>query len=832
MSENYFLSFNEKMSYNPKEIASLLNVQFEQHFDGKVSMLMIDSRLIFNPLETLFFALKGNRHDGHLFIEELYNKGVRNFVVSDKYHVSYNCREANYYKVPDVLDALQRLSANHRKKFDIPIIAITGSNGKTIVKEWLSQIIGENETLTRSPRSYNSQIGVPLSVWQLNERTTMAVFEAGISKSGEMKRLAEIISPQFGIFTNLGTAHQQNFVSQDEKLDEKLLLFKDAKTIFYCKDHKLVDEKITQKHPDKELITWGKCKNANLQITSTQCNDETIIETIWKNQKYNWLLPFEDTASIENALQVLLFLLYSGYSIDYLHNKLKELQPVGMRMEQKEGIGGSLIINDTYSSDFTSLELALDFLSRQGLKKGMKKTLIISDMFQSGMSDFELYSKVANLITSRDIDRIICIGSVISSFADVFRNNSFFFSTTEEFLTILHKFSFSKEAVLIKGARAFEFERIVSQLETKQHNTILEINLNALVNNLNVFRSRLDAGVKTLVMVKAFGYGSGSHEIAGVLQHHKVDYLGVAYADEGVELRKAGISLPILVMNPEESSFGLMLKYGLEPEIFCFRILHSFNKIVKSEGVSNIAIHLKIETGMNRLGFCNKEIDRLLDDLNRMERLEIKSVFSHLAGSEITEHDDFTHRQIEHFKSVCKKIEEKIGYKFIRHILNSAGTERFPEAHFEMVRLGIGLYGISSENNSRIENCVSLKTRISQIKFVSSGESIGYGRSQYFENDGSIAVLPIGYADGLSRRLSCGVGKVMINGQLVPIVGNICMDMCMIDISSLENVKEGDEVIIFGDDYPVIEIAKQSGTIPYEVLTGIGRRVKRIYFME
>ena len=821
------------MTYTPIEIASMMNVKFKQHSHNKLSTLIIDSRLVFNPSESLFFAIKGNRHDGHLFIDELYNKGVRNFVVSDDYQISDNHDDANFYKVENVLYALQKLTSEHRRKFNVPVLAITGSNGKTIVKEWLSQVIGDKENLTRSPRSYNSQVGVPLSVWQMNEQTTMAVFEAGISQTKEMKRLADIIQPTYGIFTNIGSAHQENFCSKYSKIIEKLRLFKDAKEIFYCKDQKTVDTIIKKFFSDKKLINWGYNENADLRITNIEHSDNTIITTIWKGLEYKWLLPFEDTASIENALHALLFLLYRGYDADYLNKKLKLLQPVSMRMEQKEGIGGSLIINDTYSSDFTSLELALAFLDRQALKKGMKKTLILSDMFQSGMRDEYLYKKVADLLRKRNVYRIIGVGEYLTYYEKYFfKINTHFFKSTDDFLSELHKFSFANEAVLIKGARNFEFERIVSQLETKQHNTVLEINLNALVNNLNVFRSRLNPETKVLAMVKAFGYGSGSYEIGGSLQHHKVDYLGVAFADEGMDLRKAGISLPILVMNPEESGFALMLKYNLEPEIYGFYILQLFNKAIEQEALSDIIIHLKIDTGMNRLGFRDEEIDKLINDLKKMPRLKVKSVFSHLAGSDSPEHDDFTRLQITRFENACKRLEEELGYRFLRHILNSAGIERFPEAHFDMVRLGIGLYGISANNDTRIENTISLKTSISQIKVVQPCESVGYGRSQRMENGGTIAVIPVGYADGLSRRLSCGKGKVMIHGQLAPTVGNICMDMCMIDISNLANVKEGDEVIIFGDDYPVSEIAKQSDTIPYEVLAGIGRRVKRVYFME
>ena len=820
------------MVYTPIEIASMLNVNFIQNSFNNTSILLIDSRIINNPSESLFFALRGSHHNGHDFIGELYNKGVHNFVISDANRIMEKDYKANFFIVEDVKKALQKIASEQREKFKVPVVGITGSNGKTIVKEWLSQVIDDKEYLTRSPRSYNSQIGVPLSVWQMNDHTTMAIFEAGISEPGEMKQLKKIINPTLGIFTNIGEAHCDNFSSTTPKLLEKLLLFEDVKIIFYCKDQILVDRNICKKFPDKKLITWGWHKDATLRIISIEHNNNTVVSTIWKDIVNIWEFPFEDAASIENALHVLLFLLYHQYPKGYLKEKLKHLQPVNMRLEQKEGINGSLIINDTYSFDFTSLEIALNFLKQQALKNMMKQTLIISDIPYLSSYYLKFYKKLANIVKSRKINRLIGIGETIYKNASIFPKNSFFFKSVKEFLSVIHTFSFDNEAILIKGARTFEFENIVARLETKQHNTVLEINLNALVNNLNVFRSKLNADTKTLAMVKAFGYGSGSAEIAGTLQHHKVDYLGVAYADEGVDLRNAGIALPIIVMNPEESAFSLMLKYGLEPEIYSFRILQLYNKAVKKEGLTDVCIHLKIDTGMNRLGFRIDELSRLIADLKNMPTLKIASVFSHLAGSDSAEHDEFTRLQIARFEIACHKIEKEFGYKFLRHILNSAGIERFPEAFFEMVRLGIGLYGISANSDKNIENTISLKTSISQIKKVLPGESVGYGRAQRMENGGTVAIIPIGYADGLSRRLSCGVGKVMIHKQLVPTIGNICMDMCMIDVSSLFNAKESDEVIIFGDNYPVSEIAKQSGTIPYEVLAGIGRRVKRVYFME
>lgn len=818
----------------PPYLAELMEARFEPGCcgDNQVQYLLIDSRMVFEPSGTVFFALKGSRHDGHQFISDLFEKGIRNFVIAEKYNIPANCLKANYYRVPDVLMALQGLAAKHRSGFQIPVLAITGSNGKTIVKEWLSQLIGGDEHLVRSPRSYNSQVGVPLSVWQMNKQTTLAVFEAGISYKGEMQKLADIIQPTYGFFTNLGSAHQQNFITEQEKLDEKLLLFKGVEVLFYCRDQDLVHSRICETLNVPLIITWGKHPESDLRILDVEFNEFTKVKLSWKNFVFEWVIPFSDKASVENALLAALFLLHKGYPADDINKRIQNLQPVAMRMEQKEGIQGTLLINDAYNSDFTSLEVALDFLDQQGRKKGMKRTIVLSDMFQTGLADNVLYPRVASLIKSRKIDRLIGIGPVISSFAGCFTNEDRFFYNTGEFLSVIHQFSFKQEAILIKGSRSFEFERITEWLELKQHSTVLEVNLNALINNLNVLRSLLEPDTKVLAMVKAFSYGSGSYEIAGALQHQKVDYLGVAFADEGMELRHAGITVPIMVMNPEEKSFGQMLKYLLEPEIYSFRILNAFNQAVEREGIDNVQVHLKIDTGMFRLGFLENEVDQLPQILSGMPRLKVQSVFSHLAGSDEQVHDAFTQLQIEKFNTACKKLKDGLGYDFWRHILNSSGVERFPHAQFEMVRLGIGLYGVSSISDKRLENVATLKTYISQVKPVSAGETIGYGRAGIAPRDGWVAVLPVGYADGLNRHLSGGRGKVLIRKKLVPIVGNICMDMCMVDVTNIPDVEEGEEVIIFGNDYPVTEIARQLGTIPYEVLTGISRRVKRIYFRE
>ncbi len=819
---------------NPKVFGELLEARYINGYadNEPVHRIVIDSRLVFEPAGSVFFALRGSRHDGHQFINDLVKKGVRNFVVNNRYQIPNEFKGANFFVVNNVLESLQKLATRHRESFNIPVVAITGSNGKTIVKEWLSQLIGNDENLVRSPRSYNSQVGVPLSVWQMNNQSTMAIFEAGISRKGEMQNLADIIKPDFGLFTNIGTAHQQSFSSELEKLDEKLLLFKDVKVVFYCRDHETVHARINENLKTVEKITWGRHPDSDLRISNININDSTKVKLAWKGEEFEWEIPFSEKVSLDNSILASLFLLKYGYSQAELKKRLMKLHAVAMRMEQKEGINGTLLINDSYNSDFTSLEIALDFLDQQGRKKGMKRTIILSDMFQTGLPDEVLYPQVASLVKARNIDRLIGVGPVISSFAHLFGIDDRFFINTGELLLSINQFLFKHEAILIKGSRTFEFERLTDWLELKQHSTVMEVNLNALVNNLNVLRSGLKPETKVLAMVKAFSYGSGSFEIAGVLQHQNVDYLGVAFADEGMELRKAGITLPIMVMNPEEKSFGQMLRYGLEPEIYSLRILNAFNKAVEQEGLDNILVHLEIDTGMFRLGFFDFEIEKLVEILKKMPRLKVQSVFSHLVGSDETEHDQFTQTQIDRFKKACLKLNEGLKYNFWRHILNSAGVERYPGAQFEMVRIGIGLYGISSIKENNLENVITLKTYISQLKKVKAGETIGYSRADKIEKDGVVAVIPVGYADGLNRNLSRGRGSVMVRNSLVPIVGNICMDMCMINVSDLETVEEGDEVIIFGDNYPVIEMARKLGTIPYEILTGISRRVKRIYFKE
>ena len=805
------------------------------HGDGKlqISKLHIDSRKVFSPEETLFIALRGRNHDGHKYIYELYKKGVRAFVAEkDFLSKAKNFPGASFIFVDNTLRALQAIAGSHRKITDIPVLAITGSNGKTIVKEWLFQVLGPDMPVIRSPRSFNSQVGVPLSLWLLDKHAGMGIIEAGISKPGEMEWLEKIIAPDHVLITNIGQAHQENFASKKEKLEEKLKLCKNASAIFYCRDHSLIHKKVKSLCRGIKTVTWGKSAESDLKVLSDEKNDQgRKVNLKWQGRTFNIVIPYSDNASFENAMHTALYALHSGLSTEKTAGRIKNLSRISMRLEVVEGINNCLLIDDAYNLDLNSLEIALDFLNQQGQKKGLSKTVILSDILQSGLPEKELYEKVTRLIKEKKIDRVICIGQSISRNIDVNELNARVYNSTTEFLQQISLSKFRNEAILLKGARYFSFERIRNLLEQQVHRTVLEIDLDAIRHNLNVFRKQLRPQTMMMVMVKAFSYGSGSFEIANLLQHQKVNYLGVAYADEGVDLRLAGINLPVMVMNPDVRSFAIMLQYGLEPEIYNLRLLEEYNKAVAEQGLGQMPVHIKIDTGMSRLGFFPDEMPGLAATLKNLSNVYVKSAFSHLAGSEEPAHDIFTRQQIDKFTEAAVQLKKDIGYPFIRHILNSAGIERFPEAQFEMVRMGIGLYGISAVNNPDIKNVVSLKTYITQIKDIAAFETIGYGRKGVLDYDARIAVIPVGYADGLDRRLSNGKGKLLINGRFAPIVGNICMDMCMADVTNIR-VEEGDPVTVFGEEYPVSRIAEDCDTIPYEILTGIGRRVKRVYFSE
>ncbi len=804
----------------------------------EIRFLLCDSRQLLMPESTLFFALKTKSNDGHRYIVELLKKGVKSFVVD---HIrgewTQSWPEATFILYDSPLEALQKIAAYHRSLHSIPVIAITGSNGKTIVKEWLYQLLFKQKHIVRNPKSYNSQIGVPLSVWLMDTHHELGIFEAGISQTCEMDKLQKIIDPQTGILTNIGSAHDEGFVSREQKLNEKLRLFGSCNTLIYCSDDEFLDTRLNawhKDHPSVNLFAWGSSKNAELIVVNRETAEgQTLIAISYKGNRFLVTIPFQDDASVENALHCIAFMKHYGFEDSEVIKSVPQLQSVAMRLEMKEGVNGSTIINDSYNSDLQSLKIAFDFLEQQTAHK--KKTIILSDILQSGMPAEELYAQVASLMRSKEISRLIGIGPEISSQSALFDSSALFFNSTDHFLSRFDITEFNDEAILLKGARVFEFEHLSNLLQQKDHQTVLEVNLDALTHNLNVYRSMLERNTRIMGMVKAFSYGSGSTEIARMLQYHNVDYLAVAYADEGKLLRQGGITIPIVVMNPEIRTFETLFDYRLEPEVYGFPLLHKLIKALTAmegqQGPEALPIHIKLDTGMHRLGFLPGEVEPLGNLLKTNSGVRVASVFSHLAASEDPRHDAFSASQIALFNELCVRLEELLGYPFLRHISNSAAISRFSDAHFDMVRPGIGLYGVSGDPKVQqlLQHVSTFRSVVSQVKLIRKGSSIGYGRNIFTEQDIKIAIVPVGYADGLNRRLGNGRGKLFVQGKRVPIVGNISMDMCAIDVSDID-VKEGDEVIIFGKELPVSEMASDLGTIAYEVFTSVSQRVKRVYY--
>ena len=794
--------------YSIVKVTTLIGARRYGEADANIGWLLTDSRSLCFPEATLFFAIKTERNDGHKYIDDLYRSGVRNFVIEklpEEYAVTYP--DANFLMVPSTLKALQRLAERHRDEFDIPIIGITGSNGKTIVKEWLYQLLMPTRVVTRSPRSYNSQIGVPLSVWLLDERTEIGLFEAGISMPGEMAALSGIIQPTIGIITNIGQAHQENFRSMDEKCREKMRLFHDAKVVFYNAD----DETI------KANIGMLKCEKVPFH-------------------PYEGEMPFIDRASKENAGACAAVARYLGLTDKEIADGMRRLEPVAMRLEVKQGQHGCILINDSYNSDINSLDIALDFMQRrQDTSHGgqLPETLILSDIYQSGVAQETLYGEVSTLVKERGVQKIIGIGEQISQQKDVFDiAEKYFFESTSDFIDSEVFDNLHDEIILIKGARKFGFDHITELLEQKVHETILEVNLNAVVDNLNFYRSFLRPETKMVCMIKADGYGSGAVEIAKTLQEHRVDYLAVAVADEGVTLRKAGITSNIMIMNPEMTSFKTMFDYELEPEVYSFRLLEALIRAARKEGITGYPVHIKLDTGMHRLGFNPKEdMPRLIDRLQHQKALTPRSVFSHFVGSDSDDFDNFSAMQFRLFDEASSQLQAAFTHKILRHIDNSAGIEHFPERQLDMCRLGIGLYGVDSRDNRILHNVCTLKTTILQLRKVPKEETVGYSRRGVLTRDSVIAAIPIGYADGLNRHLGRGKCYCLVNGKPAPYIGNICMDVAMIDVTGID-CREGDTVEIFGDHLPVTVLSDAIDTIPYEVLTGISNRVKRVYFQD
>ncbi|WP_114782204.1 bifunctional UDP-N-acetylmuramoyl-tripeptide:D-alanyl-D-alanine ligase/alanine racemase [Botryobacter ruber] len=818
------LSFQQLVSITQGRL-----VQFVQ--DWPVVHLLTDSRKLSQPAGTLFFAIPGKYNDGHKYLAQLYAQGVRQFIVDVQQteELAQQYPEANILQVQRSLAALQAVAAWHRQQFTIPVIGITGSNGKTIVKEWLAQLLSPDELVVKSPRSFNSQVGVPLSVWQLNSNHTLAIFEAGISQPGEMEKLQQVIQPTMGIFTNIGNAHDEGFSSRQQKVQEKLELFKGTDLLFYCADYELLHEAIEA--TQLKAFSWSRSgKAADLVVSGiTTAGHRTIVVYTYKGKKQRLAIPFTDEASLENALHCLAVLLYRNFPLAEIQDRLDRLQPVAMRLEMKEAINGCYLIDDTYNNDLAGLAIALDLLASQPPRSG--HTLILSDLLESGMQEQDLYRQVAALIEAKGVDRVIGVGKTIQKHAALFNGRCTCYSSTAEFLEQFEAGSFRNEVILIKGARVFGFEKIVHAFQQKVHGTVLEVNLDALVHNLNFYRSKLASETKLMVMVKAFAYGSGSFEVANLLQFHQVDYLAVAYTDEGVSLREHGITLPIMVMNPSPDSFAKLRQYSLEPEIYSVELLESF--IASSDPGILDKIHLKLDTGMHRLGFTASDFDVVFELLQKNPQVRVVSTFSHLAGADEALHNDFSQLQIATFRELSAEIEARLGYPVLKHILNSAGIVRFPEHQLDMVRLGIGLYGVEATGAEQeaLRPVSILKTTVSQVKQIAKGETVGYSRKGIADSDKTIATIAIGYADGYDRRFSNGQGEVSINGKRMPVIGNVCMDMCMIDVTGLD-VKAGDEVVVYGPQLTLVELAQKIGTIPYELLTNVSTRVKRIFYSE
>lgn len=815
------------MMYSIEEIAHVIHGDLKKGCPVKISEYSIDSRSVIYADQTLFFALKGQNHDAHDYILPLYENGVRAFVIHEYRSEFDRLTEASFIRVNNVLSALQQLAAHYRQQSKAEVIGITGSNGKTIVKEWLSQLLMENYRVYRSPRSYNSQVGVPLSLLGIEEETAIAVIEAGISQKGEMQCLEQMIRPDIGIFTHIGEAHDENFISREEKLIEKAKLFISCKTLIGQAGEVL--KFIKKQLPDRvQLFSWGENPEAVVKTETLEIDEHRRrVKITYGDTSFSLVIPFPDIASFENTMNAVCVLLIKGIQPDSITRHVEHLSSIAMRMEIKEGINNCILINDYYNSDPASFQLALNSLSIQDPHK--ERVVILSDFMDISEDKQTLYKNIAILLQQAKISCFIGIGKELREYQHYFTiDDSRFYENTEQFLKQENRNNFKNQVILIKGARRFQFEFIAGFLQKQSHGTILEVDLDAMVHNLNYFRSLTSA--KLAVMVKAFSYGSGSKEIASLLQYHRIDYLMVAFADEGIELRAAGITLPIAVMNPEREAFDNMITFGLEPEIYALDILEDFEKALGKHGIKHFPVHVKLNTGMNRSGFDEKDLPELLHFFTQPRTVYIRSLFSHLAGSDESIHDEFTLSQIHLFENMTTAIQAHFDYKIWRHILNSAGIERFPQYHFDMVRLGIGLHGISSDH-ALLKPVSTFKTHISSIREVPTGQSIGYGRKSYTDRPSRIAVIPVGYADGLNRHLSNRIGEVYVKGKKVPIIGNICMDTCMVDVTDTDALV-GEEVEIFGKHIPVTEMARKLDTIPYEILTGVSSRVKRVYYKE
>lgn len=809
--------------YSTAEISRIVGARSISGGEREIAHLLYDSRKIQQPANALFFAIKTTHNDGHRYIAEAYKKGVRAFVVSEK--ITLN--EAVVLEVADTLGALQTLAVHHRSRFHLPVIGITGSNGKTIVKEWLNQILETDFSIVRSPKSFNSQIGVPLSVWEINAGHTLGIFEAGISHRGEMKNLEQIIQPTIGVLTNLGEAHSEGFTSREEKLGEKLALFRQC--------NRVVGPKKLLAHLERPALTWSLEEEADLRIISVRtAGGRTTIRGVYHEKEIDIEIPFSDEAAVQNAITCLCVLLALGLDPADFVPRFLNLHPVDMRLQLHHAINNCLLINDSYSADLTSLKIALHFLDQQS--SGRNRTVILSDFVETGQAETSLYKEIAQLLKIYGIRKVIAIGSQVGPGLERWLPSVTIqrFSSTEEFVDQFRSSQFAGEIILLKGARRFGFEAIAALFEQKLHGTVLQINLSALAHNLKAYQEILQPTTRIMAMVKAFSYGSGGAEIASVLQFHNTAFLGVAYADEGIDLVRAGITLPIMVMNPEPASYGAIVDHSLQPVLYSLPLLRDFEEFVKTQGLTQYPVHIEVETGMNRLGFPPGKIGEVADYLAAGGTLRMQSLFSHLAASEEAGQDAFTQQQARRFREAAAVLEQSLGYPFLRHIANSAAIVRHPHLQMDMVRLGIGLYGIEpdAEGKLSLEPVATLRSTIAQIKAVEAGESVSYNRRGVVYRPSRIATVRIGYADGYSRRFSNGMGKMWVRGRLAPVIGTVCMDMTMLDVTDIDGVKEGDDVILFGKELPVQDVAAWAGTIPYEIMTAVSQRVKRVYYYE
>ncbi len=815
------------MPYTAAQIASIIAPKAVlPQPEAPVRHLLTDSRHLLQPADTLFFALPGPRRNGAAFVGALYEQGVRSFVVTAE-AAKPELGDANFYIVPDVLWALHALAAHHRRQFSIPVMGITGSNGKTIVKEWLYQLLQDKERICRSPRSYNSQVGVPLSVWQLSEEHALGIFEAGISQPGEMQPLRNIIQPTIGIFTNLGEAHSAGFGSAAEKAAEKAALFAGVSAI--------ITQDIYEKYfRGRALFTWGRSEESNVVVQNMHIAEgHTIITVKHSGTTYQFRIPFVDPVAQENALTCCAVLLYLAKDLNEYKDHFARLHAVDMRLQMFEGINGCNIINDSYSADVTSFSLALSFMAQQ--QTGQARTVVLSDFMESGREETELYRRVAAALRHYKVTKLIGVGENIGNLLPAYLPQTVtaaFFATTDDFIRHFRSSTYLNEMVLIKGARRFLFERIAHLFEQKVHQTELHINLNAMVHNLKQYQSLVLPGTKLMAMVKAFSYGSGGAEIAAVLQQNSIDYLGVAYTDEGADLRREGISLPIMVINADASSFDAIVDQNLQPVIYSEEILHRFEQYIAEQGLYSWPVHLEVETGMNRLGFGVNTMATIGTRIAEKGLLKIESLFSHLAASEDAAQDEYTAAQARLFDEAAALLQGQIAYPFLKHIANSAAIIRHPQLQHDMVRLGIGLYGVETIKGVELQPVATLRSTIAQLKQLAPGSTVSYNRKGVIDHPSLIATVRIGYADGYPRRLSNGTGKMWVRGRLAPVVGTVCMDMTMIDVTGVPGVQEGDEVIVFGPEVPVQQVAEWCGTIAYEIMTGISQRVKRVYYQE